>query len=97
MDVAALAALLRETAERHDHFEKTHADLQDLSQEATLVISHEMFSKAGFGCRHKSRISDSGIIPCIRTIFFSLPLKRGRLEAKSRIWVGWDSNPQPTP
>jgi hypothetical protein len=25
MDVAALAALLRETAERHDHFEKTHA------------------------------------------------------------------------
>lgn len=26
MDVAALAALLRETAERHGNFEKTHAE-----------------------------------------------------------------------
>ena len=26
MDVATLAELLRETAERHDHFEKTHAE-----------------------------------------------------------------------
>ncbi len=26
MDVATLAGLLRETAEHHDHFEKTHAE-----------------------------------------------------------------------
>jgi hypothetical protein len=28
MDVATLAELLHETAERHDHFEKTHAEHQ---------------------------------------------------------------------
>jgi hypothetical protein len=26
MDIPALAELLRETAERHDHYEKTHAE-----------------------------------------------------------------------
>ena len=26
MDIAALAELLRETAERHDHYEKTHGE-----------------------------------------------------------------------
>ena len=28
MDVATLAELLRETAERHDHYEKTHGEHQ---------------------------------------------------------------------